>query len=155
MRPRIGVCAIFLCVLVLSCAVHTAAQVNTATLSGTVTDPQGLAVRSAKVTVTNAATGAERSIVVDEDGRYIFIGLPPGQYKMTVRGGSNFSVFQNDALVVTVGENATFSPRLDLKGVTETVTVTTETAAIETSKTEVSQTVEQRRIDNLPINGRG
>ena len=155
MQRSVGVFAsIIICLLLLSCAGNTAAQVNTATLSGTVTDPQGLAVRGAKVTVVNAATGAERSIVADEDGRYIFIGLPPGRYKMSVRAGSNFSDFQNDSLVVTVGEDATFNPRLILKGVTETVTVTTETAAIETAKTDVSQTVGQRRIDNLPINGR-
>jgi len=154
MRRSLGVCAIVLCVLVLSVAVNGAAQVNTATLSGTVTDPQGLAVRGAQVTVTSATTGAQRTIVADEDGRYVFIGLPPGQYKMTVRAGS-FSVFQNDSVVVTVGEDATLNPRLSLTGVTETVTVTGETAAIETSKTEVSQTVEQRSIDNLPINGRG
>ena len=84
MRRSLGVCAIVLCVLVLSFAVNAAAQVNTATLSGTVTDPQGLAVRGAQVTVTSATTGAQRTIVADEDGRYIFIGLPPGQYKMTV-----------------------------------------------------------------------
>src|SRR6267154_633018 len=154
MRRSLGVCAIVLCVLVLSVAVSGAAQVNTATLSGTVTDPQGLAVRGAQVTVTSATTGAQRTIVADEDGRYIFIGLPPGQYKMTVRAGS-FSVFQNDSVVVTVGEEATLNPRLSLTGMAETVTVTSETAAIETSKTEVSQTVEQRSIDNLPINGRG
>src|SRR5258705_8582338 len=154
MRRSLGVCAIVLCVLVLSFAVNAAAQVNTATLSGTVTDPQGLAVRGAQVTVISATTGAQRTIVADEDGRYIFIGLPPGQYKMTVRAGS-FSVFQNDSAVVTVGEDATLNPRLSLTGMSETVTVTGETAAIETSKTEVSQTVEQRSIDNLPINGRG
>jgi hypothetical protein len=141
--------------LVLTFAVGGAAQVNTATLSGTVTDPQGLAVRGAKVTVTNAATGATRSIVVDDEGRYSLIGLPPGRYKISVDGGANFGLFQNDSVVVTVGEDATFNPRLELRGMTQTVTVTTETAPIETSKTEVSQTVEQRRIENLPINGRG
>ena len=155
MRRSLSVCAIILLVLVLSCAVHSAAQVNTATLSGTVTDPQGLAVRGARITVTNAATGAARSLLVDDDGRYLFIGLTPGRYRMSVDGGANFSVFQNDSIVVTVGEEAIFNPRLDLKGMTQTVTVTTETANIETSKTEVSQTVEQRSIDNLPINGRG
>jgi hypothetical protein len=154
MRRSLGVCAI-LCVLVLSCAVQGAAQVNTATLSGTVTDPQGLAVRAAKVTVTNRDTGAERSIIVDDNSRYTFIGLTPGRYKMSVDGGPNFGIFQNDSIVVTVGEDAIFNPRLDLKGMTQTVMVTTETAAIETSKTENSQTIEQRRIDNLPINGRG
>src|SRR5579864_8734204 len=156
MQRGMGVCRwAILFVLLLGCAVVGFAQVNTATLSGTVTDPQGLAVRGASVTVVSATTGAERGIVADEDGRYIFVGLPPGQYKMTVRGGSNFSVFQNDSIVVTVGESATFNPRLELKGMSETVTVSSETANIETAKTEVSQTVEQRRIDNLPINGRG
>src|SRR5712692_10286080 len=156
MQRGMGVCrwAVVL-VLVLSCVVAGAAQVNTATLSGTVTDPQGLAVRGAKVTVISATTGAERSIVADEDGRYTFIGLTPGRYKMSVDGGANFGVFQNDSVVVTVGEDATFNARLNLKGVTETVMVTTETAAIEMSKTEVSQTVGQQRIENLPINGRG
>src|SRR5712664_1476858 len=155
MPRRICVCAIILCVLVLSCAVRGAAQVNTATLSGTVTDPQGLAVRGAKVMLTNAATGAERTIAVDDEGRYILIGLVPGKYKISVDGGANFGLFQSGSIVVTVGEDATFNPRLELKGVTQTVTVTTETANIETSKTEVSQTVEERRIENLPINGRG
>jgi hypothetical protein len=155
MPRRICVCAIILCVLVLSCAVRSSAQVNTATLSGTVTDPQGLAVRGAKVTATNAATGAERVISADDEGRYTFIGLVPGRYKISVDGGANFGLFQSDSIVVTVGEDATFNLRLELKGVTQTVTVTTETANIETSKTEVSQTVEERRIENLPINGRG
>src|SRR5229473_8356757 len=115
MQRGMGVCrwAVVL-VLVLICVVAGAAQ-NTATLSGTVTDPQGLAVRGAQVTVTSATTGAQRTIVADEDGRYIFIGLPPGQYKMTVRAGS-FSVFQNDSVVVTVGEDATLNPRLSLTG---------------------------------------
>lgn len=130
------------------------AQVNTATLSGTVLDPQGLAVKTAKVTVTNISTGLERIIEADDAGRYNFVGLPPGQYRMAVDGGSGFAVYQKASLVLTVGENATFDPHLELKGVSQTVTVSTETSAIETTKTEVSQTVEQRRIDNLPINGR-
>src|SRR3984893_2259343 len=73
---------------------------------------------------------------------------------MTVDGGANLAPFQSDSIVVTVGENAVFNAHLELKGMTQTVTVTSETAAIETSKTEVSQTVDERRIDNLPINGR-
>src|SRR5713226_2608510 len=155
MRRSLRVCAIILCVLVLSCALSGAAQVNTATLSGTVTDPQGLAVRGAKVTVISATTGAERSLAADENGRYTFIGLPPGQYKVSVDGGANFALLQNPSITVTVGEAATFDPRLELKGMSQTITVTTETAPIETSKTEVSQNVQQREIDNLPINGRG
>jgi hypothetical protein len=146
--------ALMLCLMVLGCAAMVSAQVNTATLSGTVIDAQGLGVRGAKVTVTNAGTGAQRSSVSDDTGRYNLVGLPPGRYKMVVDGGANFAIYENPEVVLTVGESATIDPRLDLKGVVQTVTVSTETAPIETTKTEVSQTVEQRRIDNLPINGR-
>jgi hypothetical protein len=155
MQRRQRVCAwVMVCVLALSFAVAGTAQVNTATLLGTVSDPQGLPVQGARVTVTNAVTAAQRTTVTDDNGHYNLVGLPPGQYKLTVDGGGNFVVFEKDALVVTVGEYAAFNPRLELRGMAQTVTVTTETAAIETTKTEVSQTVEQRRIDNLPINGR-
>ena len=154
MRFRQGVCAWTILFLLLACAGISAAQVNTASLSGTVTDPQGLAVHGARVTLINAVTGAERSIVADENGRFTLIGLPPGQYKLSVDGGGSFASYQNDSIVITVGEDASINPRLELKGISTTVTVTTETSAIETSKTDVSQTVEQRRIDNLPINGR-
>ncbi|HXC87915.1 MAG TPA: TonB-dependent receptor [Candidatus Cybelea sp.] len=155
MQRRHGVFRwITLCVLVLACAGIAKAQVNTATLSGTVTDPQGLAVHGAKLTITNAGTGAERTVVSDEGGRYKVVGLPPGRYKVNVDGGPNFEVYENDSVVVTVGEDAAFDLRLDLKGMKQTITVTTETAAIETTKTEVSQTVDQRSINNLPINGR-
>lgn len=155
MQQRHGVFQwITLCMLVLGCAAMTMAQVNTATLSGTVMDPQGLAVQDAKLTITNAGTGAERTAVSDDAGRYKVVGLPPGSYKVNVDGGANFAVYQNDSVVVTVGEDATLDPRLELKGVQQTVTVTGETALIETTKTEVSQTVDQRSINNLPINGR-
>src|ERR1700722_7232151 len=145
---------ITLCMLVLGCAGIAKAQVNTATLSGTVTDPQGLAVRGAKLTITSAGTGAERTVDSDEGGRYKVVGLPPGRYKVSVDGGARFATYQNDFVVLTVGQDATLDTRLDLKGVQQTVMVTTETAQIETTKTEVSQTVGEQRIDNLPINGR-
>ncbi len=146
--------SVMLCLLFLGWAIPAPAQVNTATLSGTVSDPQGLPVKGAKVTMTNAGTGAQRTSVTDDSGRYNLVGLPPGQYKMTVDGGGNFTVYENASVVLTVGETATFDPRLDLKGMVQSVTVSTETTPIETSKTEVSDTVTQRRIDNLPINGR-
>lgn len=155
MQRRHGVFTCFtLCLLVLGCAALLNAQVNTATLSGTVTDPQGLAVKGANITLTNAGTAAERTAVSDDSGRFKIVGLTPGRYTLKVEAGANFAPYQNESVVVTVGEDAIFNPRLDLKGVQQSVTVTTETAPIETTKTEVSQTVGERRIDNLPINGR-
>src|SRR6266850_2053483 len=141
------------CVLV--CAGISHAQgVNTATLAGTVVDPSKAPLKGAKVTVASAATGATRTAVSDDSGRYNLVGLPPGRYKLTVDGGENFALYEYPSLTLTVGENAGFDPQLVLKGQQQSITVTTETAPIETAKTEVSQTVGQRRIDNLPINGR-
>jgi hypothetical protein len=152
---RIMLAGITLCVLLLGMATNISAQgVNTSTLSGTVVDPQGLGVKGAKITLTNANTGATRGTVADDAGHYNFVGLPPGKYTMSVDGGGGFAVYQNASIVLTVGEGANFDPRLDLRGQQQSITVTTETAPIETTKTEVSDTVEQRRIDNLPINGR-
>src|SRR5438874_11810003 len=145
---------VLLVLLILGSAAAVSAQVNTASLSGTVFDPQNLGLKGAKVTLTNAATGAMRTAVTDDNGRYNLVGIPPGRYKMTVDGGANFGTYENPSVVLTVGESATFDPRLELKGMQQTVTVSAETAPIETTKTDVSQTVEQRRIDNLPINGR-
>ncbi|HEY6384800.1 MAG TPA: carboxypeptidase regulatory-like domain-containing protein [Candidatus Acidoferrum sp.] len=155
MRQRHSVFAwITLCLLVLGCAATTRAQVDTATLSGTVSDPQGLAVRGAKLTITNAGTGAERTVVSDDAGRYKVVGLPPGRYKVSVDGGASFALYESDAVVVTVGADAGFDPQLALKGTEQTITVTAQTALIEPTKTEVSQTIDQRSIENLPTNGR-
>src|SRR5712672_1629804 len=143
-----------LLVLILGNPVHSSAQSNTATLSGAVTDPQGLGVKSAKITLVNKATGAERTTTADDNGRYTFVSLAPGIYRMTVDGGSGFSSLTAEDMVVTVGEDATYNPKLQLHGVQQTVTVTSETATVETTKSEVSQTIDHRRIDNLPINGR-
>jgi len=155
MERRQGVLAFFLLiVLMLGGAGMLRAQVNTASLSGTVTDPQGAPIKSANITAINLATGAERNTATDDSGHYTLVALPPGNYKVTAEGGANFSRFTNESLSLTVGQNATFDMRLELRGMQQTVTVTSEAAAIETTKTEVSQTVDERRIDNLPINGR-
>jgi len=152
-RPSVRACVVVY-LLMLAFGVAVSAQVNTSTLVGAVTDPQGLPVHGAKVTATNAVNGAERTTVADDNGRYTLVGLPPGQYKVVVDGGANFSVLENNAVALSVGEVATFNAQLQLRGISQTVTVTSETANVETTKTEVSQVVDERRIDNLPINGR-
>jgi hypothetical protein len=163
MQRRQRVCALaawrfmfkgmLLVLLCLGGSVIGSAQVNTATLSGTVSDPQNLAVKGTKVTLTNAATGATRTAISDDSGRYNLVGIPPGQYKLTVDGGANFALYENASIVLTVGQSASFDRRLELKDVPQTVMVS-ETAPIENTKTEVSDTVGQHRIENLPINGR-
>ncbi len=129
-------------------------QINTATLSGAVTDPQGLAVSDAKITVTNTVTGAERTSVADENGHYNVVGIVPGTYKLRVEGRANFALFENPELLLKVGTESIVNVTLSLSTQSQSVTVTTESAPIETTRSQSAQTVDQRQIDNLPINGR-
>lgn len=142
-----------LLVLIVGNPLFSPAQVNTATLSGVVTDPQGLGVKSARVTLTNSATGAERSTETDDGGHYSLLELQPGRYKMAVDGGNAFAVLTVQAIEVTVGEVATVNPSLKLRSESQAVTVVSEIDKVDTTKTEVSETVGERRIRNLPING--
>jgi hypothetical protein len=145
---------VLLCVVFFLGTSAAVAQVNTATLSGTVTDPQGLAVRGAKISVTNAVTGAERNAVVDENGHYTIVGLVPGEYKLRVEGGTNFAPYEIPSLVARVGSETTVNVTLTLGTQTQTVTVNAQSTVIETTRSESAQAVEERQIDNLPINGR-
>lgn len=77
-RPSVRACVV-VCLLMLAFGVAVSAQVNTSTLVGVVTDPQGLPVHGAKVTATNSVNGAERTTFADDNGRYNLVGLPPGQ----------------------------------------------------------------------------
>src|SRR6059058_2955599 len=146
--------AVLLVLLVLGGGATVSAQVNTATLSGTVFDPQNLAVRGAKLTLTNAATGATRTAVTDDGCRYNLVGLPPGHYEITVDAGTSFAIYQDNAVILTVGEAATLNPVLQLGGEKQSVMVTAEAALVETQKTDVSSTINSRQITNLPINER-
>jgi hypothetical protein len=154
MQRRLWFAFVVSCAAMVLLASSSFAQVNSATLSGVITDPQGLAVRGAKIIVTSAATGAERSAVVDENGHYTVVGLIPGVYKVRVEGGSNFARYENNAVAVTVGADTILNVPLVLGTQTQIVAVTAESAPIETTRSESAQTVEGRQIDNLPINGR-
>jgi len=146
---------LLLSLLVLGSPAALLAQgVNTSTLSGTVVDAQNLPVKGAKITVTNAATGATRTAVTDDSGRYNLVGLPPGQYKVTVDGGASFAVYEDAAVILTVGAAGKLDVQLQLSSQEQVVTVTAEAALVETQKTDVSLTIDSRQITNLPINER-
>jgi hypothetical protein len=153
-RRQSSFACVVLCVAILLGVTTAVAQVNTATLTGLVTDPQGLAVRGAKVTATSLATGAERTATADDGGRYIIVGLVPGEYQLRVEGGANFAPYENTSVQVRVGQEAILNVKLELGTQTQTVTVSSESLPIETTRSESAQTVEERQIDNLPINGR-
>jgi hypothetical protein len=129
------------------------AQVNTVNLSGTVMDPQGLAVKGAKVTVVNPGTGLQRSVTSDANGHYEIVGLPPDNYTLTVEA-PGFATLTNTSFKLTLGTTPEYNPQLQLQSQGATVSVTAEPDLVDTAKTDVSSTINQTQIDNLPINGR-
>ena len=139
---------------VLFAAIPAAAQLDTAQLGGRVTDPQGLAVANAKVSVRNQGTGATRDVTADSSGHYEFVGLPPGHYELTVEGMSGFAKLVNPDVLLTIGQAGEFDPQLQLQAAATSVTVNAAPALIETARTQTANTINQTSINNLPINGR-
>src|SRR5208337_3631612 len=111
-RRQSSFACVVLCVAILLGVTPAVAQVNTATLAGVVTDPQGLTVRGAKVTATSLATGAERTATADDGGHYTIVGLVPGEYKLHVEGGANFAPYENPSVQVRVGQEAVLNVKL-------------------------------------------
>jgi hypothetical protein len=128
-------------------------EIGSAALNGTVTDSSGAAVPSAMVTVRNADTGLTRSMETTTAGLYSFNGLPAGKYELTI-GTPGFRTIDHKDVVLSVGSLITIDGKLEVGGITETVSVAAEAPVIETSKSNFATTVDTRSIVDLPVNGR-
>ena len=125
----------------------------TGDLHVTVKDPTGNLVTNATVTVKDQAKGLERGSTGDGVGGYSVRLLPPGTYTVTV-DALGFAKTDTTGVAVTVGEMAELPVTLSIATGKEVVTVSSQAELVETSRTSTTDTVGQRRIDNLPINGR-
>lgn len=139
--------------LAMLCASLAVAQINTVQLSGTVLDPQGASVAGAQITATSLATGAAASVTSDANGHFVVVGLPPGHYSLSVEA-KGFAKLVNPDLTLTLGIPAVINPQLTVAGGQQSVTVTGEPVLVQTERSDVSQSVTQVQIENLPINGR-
>lgn len=142
------------CALVLSILATAAfAQGGNSVLSGTVTDPSGAAVPATHVTLTNTETNLTLTTVSNDSGLYRFPTVPPGHYTLSAEV-QGFQKFQQSGIVLTVSQQATLDISLKLGNATETVSVQAGAAMINTTNAEVSNTVGQHAIRELPLNGR-
>jgi hypothetical protein len=147
---------ILLCVAIFACAgaLFAQSQSNAADLQGFVRDPQGAVVQNATVTARNPATNTSRTAMTNDEGFYQIVNLPPGDYEVTVEA-ANFKRAVLTAVKLTVGQRADLDIPLELGQLSDTVTVTSaQTEVVETSRTAVATTIDQQRIENLPINER-
>ena len=139
--------------LIFLCHQPAYAQITTARLTGTVADSAGASVAGANVTVLDTATGLTRSVSTEATGTFSFPALPVGSYEVTVEK-SGFETYVQRGIVLTVDQAATLSVSLKVGGQTQQVTVTANIGMLTTSTGTVSQLVDQKRIVDLPLNGR-
>ena len=142
--------AVMLVFAALSAGAQTAAVGN---IRGTITDNTGAAVPNAAVVITNTDTGVSRTTTTNGSGEYNAPFLQPGHYQI-VFGGGGFSKVDRQNLILTVGQVLTVDAALTVGATSTEVNVTSESPILDTDKTEVSQTIGQHLIENLPVASR-
>src|SRR6266568_1623179 len=129
------------------------AQFTTGSLGGSVTDATGAAVADAKVVVRNRDTALTRSVQSATDGGFLFSSLPVGTYNLTVEK-TGFSTYVQEGIVLTLNQAASVPVILKVGRTTESVTVTANAELVSTRDATVGQLVDQKRVVDLPLNGR-
>src|SRR5439155_98776 len=149
-RLRIANCA-FCLLMILAMMLPLQAQVSV-TIQGRVYDTTGAAIPQANVTVTNAATGLTRSVIAGSTGDYQIAALPVGDYTVTAEK----SGFQKQAKKahLDIGASGTVDFNLAVGQVSQEVTVQDVGEVAEPTRTMVSSVIDERKIQELPVNGR-
>ncbi len=135
---------------VLAFLAQLAAAQSTSQLNGSVTDPSGAAVAGAKITLTNPATGLERTTTSNGTGLYQFLDVPPGNYRLEATA-SGFASYQASKVTLVVNTPSTILIRLQVAGVAQTVNVEGEAPLINRTDASLGNTLEQDQIAELPI----
>ncbi|MBL8173158.1 MAG: carboxypeptidase regulatory-like domain-containing protein [Bryobacterales bacterium] len=128
-------------------------QAGTGDIAGTVADSSGAVISGATVTVTNPATGASRSLKTNESGLYSAPALNPGAYTIKVEM-QGFQSQTRSSVVLQVGQVATIDFALPVGNVAEVIEVTGGAPVLDTETTSVGTVIENKRIVELPLNGR-
>ncbi len=126
------------------------AQTGTAALVGEVTDPQKQVLPGATVTVTNAGTAASQVTITDERGSFRLSNVQPGMYTLRVEL-AGFKTAIVERVNLQVDSVARESVTLELGGVTETVSVVSETTHLNTTDASIGNVMSREQIRNLPV----
>jgi hypothetical protein len=151
--PRIHCfAAILVLALLVVPSIVAQTQITTGTIQGTVEDEKGAVVPGASVEIKNLDTNFSRTMQTNEEGRFTFLALQPGNYSVTVIK-QGFATTINEKVTLTVGQALSLPFSLKISSVQETITVTT-TPTVDTLKTEVSTTLNETAVSTTPILGR-
>jgi hypothetical protein len=130
-----------------------AQAVANAQIHGVITDSSGAVVPGARVKATQTETGQVRNTPSDSDGSYILSGLAVGPYTLEVTSRA-FRNYVQSGIVLQVGNNVQVNVALEVGAVSQELKVTADAAMVETQDTSISEVIDQRRIIDLPLNGR-
>ncbi len=139
--------------LALSLAPMLLAQSSQANVSGLVTDGQGAVIIGAEVNLRSAATGLLATSTTNDSGFYALRALPIGRYTLTVEKPGFKKLVRTD-LNLTTGQSLEFNLTLEVGAVTESISVSAAASSIETRTSDVSQLIEAKTIEDMPIGDR-
>jgi len=148
-RHRLALLTLF---MMMSCLPSACAQIS-ASIKGIVTDPSGAPVPAATVTTKNTETGALRSAITDDAGRYQIVWLAVGQYEVRV-DKAGFQDAIRSGIRLVVGQEASVDLKLQVSAVTAQVRVTGDAPIVNTSTRDISGLVGEQQVKDLPLNGR-
>jgi hypothetical protein len=138
---------------VLALSLAASAQVERATITGTVTDSSGAAIPNATVHVTEESTSKVSTLQTDAAGQYTATNLTPGSYSVGVEK-AGFKSHVNKGFVIQVFQTARLDVALSVGSVEQSVEVTTTVPLMQSENASVGQVITTQAIDQLPLNGR-
>lgn len=146
-RFSLAICAVLLA------AIPMLGQQGRGTITGTVTDATGAAVPNAAITIVNTGTNASFPAVSNEAGYYRAPSLPVGSYTVTAEV-AGFKKEVRTGITLQVDQHAEVDFSLEIGTTSESVEVSADATLVDTSSATVGKVVENRRINDLPLNGR-
>ena len=140
-----------LLILVIANAAY--AQSASGTIEGTIVDQSNALMPGVTVTIVQPATGVTRNVVTDESGVFRFPLLPVGVYDLSA-DLPGFVSRKLPEITVTIGQTVSLRVQMAVSGVAESVNVSGSTPVIEATRSQVSSTITESTVQNLPVNGR-
>src|SRR5436190_6503219 len=135
------------------CVTGTVLGQSTATLQGTITDTKNAVLPKATVVVRNRSTSTERTTQTDSNGNYQVAALPVGVYTIEVRV-QGFKTQVADSVTLEVAKTIVQNFQMDVGAISEQVLVSSDVPVIETTTTSVGTVINQRTVQEIPLNGR-
>lgn len=132
---------------------YLCAQIGAGSIVGTVTDPTGAVVSEVEIIVTNIESGVSRTSRTTETGDYAVAALQPGQYSVSAKKPM-FRAAIVPAFTLQVDQKARVDIQLRVGQLQDSVIIKATQPLLETDSATVGQVIDNRRVENLPLNGR-